>query len=366
MVMFFQFLVGHSAISIVAGINSASQPQALSQRRAVELDDDVTLLQEKAAIKKQIPGPIWPVLDAEIGSYISDDLLQCVEGPWDSVGVQQGVGRATPWSLMYSSQARFASTCASQGYTELLLQEDECFPSSSRWARPHSPPERTQRGIPSQGLWASALDNYDASNNYPVGNARTWVACGLCEPGAALRDVWDVTCEGPDWDVTVVAGTRTPDIPNGFRSITPLGEHVCIEGQTDYMERVLANARTTPYGDIFTGVELSTEDCTARGYDIVRDMQNECWPLARTFMRSATESDDMGSWMTTYWTAINGYDSTPESGGLWNNVDWVSCRACEVGGGVRDRGLYATQDGCQSAPYTNAFCNAMDFPTLTT
>lgn len=278
--------------------------------------------------------------------------------------MQQGVGRASPWSLLYNSQARFALTCASQGYTELLLQEDECFPSSSRWARLGSPPERTQRGIPSHGLWATAFDNYDIANNYPVGSARNWVACGLCEAGSAIRngDVWDVDCEG--YPANVLAGMRSPDIPNGFRSIVPVGGHVCIEGQTDYMERVLANARTTPYGTIFEGSELSTEDCTARGYNIVRDMQNECWPLARTHMMSEHEDLDMTNWLGMYWTAISDYDSTAESGGLWNNVDWVSCRACESGGAVRDRGLYATQDGCQSAPYTNSFCNAMDFPTL--
>jgi len=156
---------------------------------------------------------------------------------------------------------------------------------------------------------------------------------------------------------------RSPDIPNGFRSIVPIGENVCLEGQTDYLERVLANARTTPFGGVFEGSEFSTDDCTARGYDIVRDMQNECWPLARLHMRSEHEDLDMTNWLGHYWTAISSYDSAEESGGSWTNVDWVSCR-CEVGGAVRDRGMYATQDGSQSVPYTDAYCNSIDFPIL--
>lgn len=411
-----QFLLGQSAFPTVAAIMSASQTVAISQDGAGALDDDVALLQEKMSIKKQdpedggsaegeeaeereeadendegdedddreesgeseeseepdyewdlidnVPMAIWEFGDFDVGSYLSEDYLQCVEGPWAQIGVQLGVGRATPWSLLYNSHPRVGETCAGRGYSELLLQEDECFPSSSRWTRPGSPPERTQAGIPSGGLWAAAFDAYDNRNNYPVGSARNWVACGLCEEGSAIKSgaAWDVDCAG--YPANLLAGMRSPDIPNGFRSIVPVGGNVCIEGQTDYLERVVANARTTPLGAVFEGSEFSTEDCTARGYDIVRDMQNECWPLSRTHMMSEHEDVHMSNWIGRYWTAILDHDSTAESGGLWSNLDWVSCKACESGGAVRDRGMYVTQDGGNSVPYTEAYCNAMDFPTL--
>lgn len=360
---------------MVAAINSASQTLAISQDGTL-LDDDVALLQEKISIKKQDPEDREaPEIDMDLivnihqapfgerefdsGSYISEDYLHCVEGPWENIGNHLGVGRASPWSLLYNSHPTLSVTCESRGYTELLLEEDECFPASSRWTRPGSPPERTQAGIPSGGLWARVLDEYDNSNHYPVGTARNWVACGTCNEGSALRTEWDVECE--DWRTSVLAAMRSSDIPNGFRSIVPVGGAVCFEGQTDYLERVIANARATPFAEVFEGSEFSTDDCTVRGYDIVRDMQDECWPLARKHMRSDHEDTDMINWIARYATALNG--PTPQNSGLWTTVDWVSC-ACEVGGAVRDRGMWATMDGGNSAPYTEAYCSAMDFPTL--
>jgi len=373
-----RLLCVQSVASTVAAINSAPHTLAIHQEESI-LDDDVALLQEKTSIKKQQPEeseapemlmdlisnihePPFGVTEHsfDFGSYISEDYLQCVQGPWGDIGMHLGIGRATPWSLLYNSHPTLGATCEDQGYTELLQQEDECHPESSRWARPGSPAARTQAGVPTGGLWGKAFDDYDNSNHYEVGTTRRWVACGTCfQPSSALRVEWDVDCDG--WVDDTLAAMRADDIPNGFRSIVPVGGEVCFEGQTDYLQRVIANARATPLAEVFEGSDFSTESCTDRGFDVTRDMQDECWPLARKHMKHETEDIDMINWIGRYATALN--SPTPESsGGLWTTQDWISC-ACEPGGAVRDRGMWQTMDGINSAPYTAAYCDAMNFPT---
>jgi len=174
-----RLLCVQSVASTVAAINSASQTLAINQEESI-LDDDVALLQEKTSVGNQSPEPemIFDLIENihvppfgvtehsfDFGSYISEDYLQCVQGPWISIGNHLGIGRASPWSLLYNSHPTLGLTCEAQGYTELLQQEDECHPESSRWARPGSPPARTQAGVPTGGLWGKAFDEYDNSNH---------------------------------------------------------------------------------------------------------------------------------------------------------------------------------------------------------
>jgi len=144
-------------------------------------------------------------------------------------------------------------------------------------------------------------------------------------------------------------------------SIVPIGDEVCFEGQADYMESAVANVRTTPMGVLFDGPEFSTQDCSARGFDKVRDMVDECWPDSRKYIRSENEDTYMINWIGRYWAAFNAHDSTEQSGGLWTTVDWVSC-SCDLGGAVRDRGLWVAMHGGDALPYTDTYCNAMNFP----
>jgi len=389
-----------NAVFSVAAINSAPRTLALSQDGVEIPEDDVALLQEKAVVTHaenvvanstqpednsimdhmdfsdspadapemrfdlimEIPEPIFAHPVAEFGSYISEDHLHCLQGPFELLELQHSMTRACPLSVLYNSHPFTAGvTCESRGYSERLQEHDECFHSSSRWTRPGSPPERTNAGVPSGGLWAAVLDQYDTNHHYPVGNSKRFVACWLCEANSVMASgaVWGQDCSlHPD---EYVAATRSADIPNGILSIVPIGDEVCFEGQADYMETAVANVRTTPMGVLFDGPELSTQDCSARGFDKVRDMVDECWPDSRKYIRSENEDIYMINWIGRYWASFNAHDSTEQSGGLWTTVDWVSC-SCDLGGAVRDRGLWVAMHGGDALPYTETYCNAMNFP----
>jgi len=365
-----------SAILTVAAINSAPRTLAMSKDGVEVVDDDVALLQTSATHNKTsvthdstqpdldfdlldfIPEPIFDHSHDEaftIGSYISEDQLHCLEGPFQETELKHSMTRATPLSVLYNSHPFVGSSCENRGFTVLLQEQDDCWPSVSRWTRPGSPPERTNAGVPSGGLWAAALDNYDAHHHHPVGNARRFVSCFLCEGGSVMQDAEDCTNYGEEY----VEGTRGPDLPNGYRSVVPTGDEVCFEGSTEYIEMVLADIRTTPMGVLFPD-EPSTEDCQARGFDRVRDMLDECWPGSRKFIRSQNEDVYMLNWIGRY-TETLGHDSSQLSGGLWSSVDWVSC-SCDLGGAVRDRGMWQSFHGGDAIPYTETYCNAMDFP----
>jgi hypothetical protein len=370
-----------SVILSVAAINSAPRTLAMSQDGAEVVDDDVALLQTSAIHNKtsvthdvsqpeldfdlvgNIPEPLFDhSIDATftVGSYISEDQLHCIQGPFEATELKHSVTRASPLSVLYNSHPFVGRDCQSRGYSVLLQEEDDCFgPTVSRWSRPGSPPERTNAGVPSGGLWAAALDNYDAHHHHPVGNARRFVSCFLCEEGSVMHNAQDCT----NYNEEYVEGTRGPDLPNGYRSVVPTGDEVCFEGSTEYVERVLADIRTTPMGALFPD-EPSTDDCQTRGFDRVRDMLDECWPGTRKFIRSRSEDVYMVNWIGRY-TGTFQYDSSEVSSGLWSTVDWVSC-SCDLGGAVRDRGMWQSFHGGDAIPYTDTYCNAMDFPDFST
>jgi len=382
-----------NVVFTVAAINSAPRTLAMSQDGVDIMDDDVALLQEKTLVThnstqdpnsimdhldfgppsadapefrmdliSEIPEPIFDHPEFPSGSYLSEDYLHCLEGPFELLELQHSMTRASPLSLLYNSHPFMGGvTCESRGYSVLLQEHDECQSSSSRWTRPGSPPERTNAGLPSGGLWAAVLDRYDVTHHYSVGNSRRFIACWFCEVGSPMYngDVWDQDCSlHPD---SYVEATRGPDIPNGILSVVPIGDEVCFEGQADYMQTKVAHVRTTPMGRLFEGAELSTDDCSARGFDKVRDMLDECWPDSRKYIRSANEDTYMINWIGRYWASFNAYDSTEVSGGMWTTVDWVSC-SCDLGGAVRDRGMWQAMHGGDALGYTNVYCDAMDFP----
>jgi len=247
--------------------------------------------------------------------------------------------------------------CEEMGYTHLLQEQDECFSYASRWCRPGSPLERTRAGLPSRGLWPAVLDQYDTDQHHPVGNARRFVSCFLCDDESAMRG--NENCENFAEDY--LEGTR--GVEGGIRSMVPAGDEVCFEGSTDYMETVVANVRRTPMGVLFES-ELSEEDCQARGFDRVRDMLDECWPGSRKFINSQVEEVTMINWIGRYASTFH-YDASGASGGLWNTLDWISC-SCDLGGAVRDRGMWQTMHGGDAAPYTDVYCRAMNFPDFAT
>jgi len=386
----------------VTAINSAPRTLAMSQDGVEFVDDDVALLQTSATHNKtssaqsdaqqavpreeaealggvlgapqldmdlinSISEPLFHHDEPEFGSYLTEDQLHCLEGPFTLSELQHSMTRATPLSvLMYSQPYAGGVTCVSRGFTELLQEHDECFHSVTRWIKPGSPPERTLAGRPSGGLWAAALDRYDEEHHFAVGNSRRFVACWLCEEGSAMRngEIWDLDCSlHPE---AYIASSRGADIPNGFVSVVPAGDEVCYEGQTDYIEGVVANVRRTPMGRLFPqSMEFSTQNCQERGFDRVRDMLDECWPDARKFIRSAFEDIYMVNWIGRYSESINNYDSTELSDGRWTTMDWVSC-SCDVGGAVRDRGMWQSMHGGDSIPYTDSYCSAMNFPDFQT
>jgi len=148
-------------------------------------------------------------------------------------------------------------------------------------------------------------------------------------------------------------------------SFIPDNELVCFEGPREYLERVLANTRTTPMGSLFLNSEIVDQDCGVHGYDSFRDGIDECWPGAAKMMRFGHEAEDMLPWVWSYFQAIQNYNSSDVNHGIWSNLDWVACGACEEPGAVRARGLWVTMHGGDAVPYTEAYCQTTNFPDIT-
>lgn len=339
--------------------------------------DSIVLMQDELSVRhdstqeplinledvQQIPQPRLGRPVSDIGSYLSEDQLHCLEGPFEELELRHSMTRATPMSMLYNSSEFGGLSCADRGYTEVLQAVDECFSSSSRWMRPGSPPERTHAGVPSGGLWAEVLDQYDNSSNYPDHTSRSWVACWLCDEGSLMRSgqVWDVDCGA--WGLADLLQSMR-SVPGGVMSITPVGGEVCLEGPAVYLQNVVRNARRTPIADLFVSREFNSQNCTARGFNKVRKMVDDCWPRATMHIREEGEDINMSNWVGSYHTAIREYNSSTISGGLWATMDWVSCRACSAGSAVRDRGLLATMRVGDSMPYKDVYCDAMNFTDL--
>jgi hypothetical protein len=363
-----------TAILSVAAINSAPRTVAMSQDGVEVMDDDVALLQTSATHNKtsgtqqplemdmdlmaSIPAQIFDHtddLEFEIGSYLSEDRLHCLEGPFEALELKHSMTRATPLSVLYNSQPFVGGAhCTDRGYSVMLQASDDCFPFASRWTMPGSPPERTNAGVPTGGLWAAALDDYDAQRHHEGCVAQRFVSCSLCEEGSVMKTNADCN----NYEEDYLAATRSN---GGTLSVVPVGEDVCFEGSPDYITRVLEAVRRTPMGSLFPD-EPSSEDCQARGFDRVRDMLDECWPDARKFISTQDEGVHMIHWIGRYGQTL-AYDSSHLSGGLWSTPDWISC-SCDLGGAVRDRGMWQSFHGGDAIPYTDAYCNAMNFPNF--
>jgi len=380
-----QVVLLQDAIAAIAAINSINSPPLTlvmvdDGEQATAGDDEINLLQEKAIVAnnhkqdpeinmegvEQIPAPLFDRVTMEqaaFGSYLSNDKLHCIQGPYEETELKHSMIRTTPLSVFYSSED-FAGgvTCAQRGYTDVAASEHECMPSQSRWSRPGSPTERLTAGGPLGGLWADAFDNYDASHGYASGTSKTWVGCFICTDDSVVRTAgsWgQLDCDNhPD---NVLAGIRSR--PGGMASLASVGDEVCFEAPREYLESRLEHTLTTPMGVLFAGQGIQDVDCTSRGFDKVRDMIDECWSQSSKHIREHHENTYMINWIAAYHGSMSDYDSRSLSGGRWSSVDWVSCRACDLGGAVRDRGMWQTMHGGDSIPYSDAYCDAMHFPT---
>jgi len=392
-------LLSVSVLQPIWAINSATQTIAISLEKTVAGQDEnthfaevedkdgdqIALLQTsliksgqpeadpeeevdpEQVVRDGIPQPIFSRIDedqASFGSFTSEDNLYCIEGDLHDTQMSHSLMRATPiTSLYYSHWYEGGVTCASRGYDQLLQEHDDCWNDFTRWIRTGSPPERVAHGVATGGQWTALLDHYDQERGYPMGTSRGWVACDICSEDSLVRNgAW-----GESYDCGVVFAELASRVRQGppRSSFIPDNELGCFEGPREYLEGVLSNTRTTPMGSLFLNTEIVDQDCGARGYDSFRDGIDECWPGAAKMMRLGHEADDMLPWVWAYFQAIQDYDSSDENGGLWSNLDWVACRACEEPGAVRGRGLWVTMHGGDAVPYTEAYCQSTVFPDLT-
>jgi hypothetical protein len=362
-----------STVSISHALNGApiiSRPlEAAAGEHAA--GDEMNLLQSKASkATNPIFGDHLTHDDVDFGSFTSEDYVHCIEGDFHDSETAHSLMRASPiTSLYYSHEYHEGQTCASRGYTELLQEHDDCWSIFSRWIRPGVPAERATYGTAAGGLWLDIIDLYDRDHGYPEGTSREWVACGICTHDSVVRTgAFGTSYEcanALESEPRVMVNMRqatTEDgdaIPRG--SITPNSGNVCYDGAVADLEVYLADTLRTPLGSIFSESVVSEENCEERGYDMIRDLIDECWPNAAKSLRADTEMEDLGQWIFEYQSAMD-YDSSELSDGHWNTRDWVSCRACYPGGAVRARGLWTTQHGGDSLPYTDTFCRAAHFP----
>jgi len=353
--------------------------------KALDVDvdaDEVNLLQSSVSqgnaedrVKAPIIGYLFPDHlthdDVGFGSFISEDYIACIEGDFHDSETAHSLMRASPiTSLWYSQEYHEGQTCASHGYTEEFQSQDDCWHIFTRWVRPGVPAERANYGTAMGGLWTDIIDLYDRDHGYPQHTSREWVACGICTADSVVRtEGWgsSYVCDSAlDSEPRVIANMRiatTADgsaIPRG--SITPNNDAVCFDGSIATLEHYLAQTLTTPFGSVFSDSVVSEQNCLERGFDMVRDLIDECWPDTAKVFRTETEEEDLGEWMQAYQGSIQDYDSSGLSNGLWSTHDWVSCRACFPGGAVRSRGLWTTQHGGDSLPYTDTYCRAAHFP----
>jgi hypothetical protein len=372
--------ISHALNSVSPGI---STPLAAAAGDDVDVDaDDVNLLQssvsQKTAEDRAKTLNVAPIFDDHLthddvgfGSFTSEDYVHCVEGDFHDSETAHSLMRASPiTSLYYTHEYQEGHTCASLGYTELFQEHDDCWQHFTRWIRPGVPAERANYGAANGGLWLDILDLYDRDHGYPLHTSREWTACGICTGNSVVRtEAWGSSFDcanATESEPRVIANMRlatTADgsaIPRG--SITPNSDVVCFEGSMADMEMYLEHTLTTPLGSLFSDSVVSEQNCLERGFDMVRDLIDECWPASAKVFRAETEDEDLGAWIWAYQSAIQDYDSSDLSSGLWNTADWVACRACFPGGAVRGRGLWTTQHGGDSLPYTDTFCRAAQFP----
>jgi len=383
-------LLGVAALPATLAINSASAEVAsqIENNQFAEAEDTdgdhVTLMQSSETKSRQpeeaeqeeeidpeqrvrdlIPQPIFNRIDKEhstFGSFTSEDNLYCIEGDLHDSQMAHSLMRATPITpLFYSHWYEGAVSCASRGYDVLLQEHDDCWEDFTRWIRPGSPPERVAHGVATGGQWTAWLDLYDQDKGYPIGTSRGWVACDICTDNSNVRTgAWGQTYDCAHEFQQLVVNIRTTQ----RSSFIPDNELVCFEGPREYLEGVLANTRTTPMGSMFLNTQIVDEDCEVRGYASFRDGIDECWPGAAKMMRAGNESEDMLPWVWSYFQAVNEYNSSDVNLGLWSNLDWVACRACEDPGAVRGRGLWVTMHGGDALPYSEAYCQTTNFPDI--
>lgn len=382
MVRSFDVAALSSCVATSYALNSAPPGVALAGHVEVdgaghvEVDvDDVNLLQSSVDVTEKQPGTsIFSHLthaDTPFGSFTSEDYVHCYEGDFHDSETAHSLMRASPiTSLYYSHEYHEGQTCESRGYSVLFQENDDCWEHFTHWIRPGTPQDRANYGAADGGLWVDVLDQYDRDHGYPEGTSREWVSCGICTGQSKVRlESWGSSYEcasALDSEPRVLAamGRATDEdgnlIPRG--SITPNSGATCFEGSISTLEHYLERTLTTPLGALFSESAISDQTCLERGYDMPRDLIDECWADTAKVMRAETEDEDLGTWVMDYINVLHGYDSSELSGGRWNTLDWVACNACFPGGAVRARGLWTTMHGGDSLPYSETYCRAVSFP----
>jgi len=208
------------------------------------------------------------------------------------------------------------------------------------------------------------IEDYGLSRGLSSGSATEWASCAVCQGFLSeLQNglLWGQASTCSDrlsWRSRIAEELRNGR--QGTGSFIPDNAAVCFEGEAEYISAALTRTKLTPFGSVFTNGQVSQQTCEERGYAAPRDLIDECWPLASKFMRVETEDEDMGTWVGSYPSMISSFDvQHGQSEGT--AMLQTSCEACEAGGATRDRGMWITWHGSESAPVTDEMCMENSF-----
>lgn len=309
------------------------------------------------ALNVQAPAPV-PAPAAY--SLVDNTNFICFEGA-DSNSMKNVVAypRGSVMAQLDSHMGLLTQSCAEQGFTQQTESPDMCFGAfgASSYVRP--------------GTTAASLSNF---STYVQGLMRTsvaarglswdvglyWASCLTCSGGrTGTGDRWwgadraYTTEECAQMTPAVITATHAAVISRGSRTSAFVADTAvtCFEGEHDYITASLAMTKRTPFGDLFRNASVHDgSTCADLGYDSVRDLVDDCWPMASKHMRAATENADMGDWVAgprsvtitnDHFDAVN---NLPQ--GMARNL--TSCFACQAGSANRDRGMLVLQDGSAS------------------
>lgn len=299
-------------------------------------------------------------------SFVDNTEFICWEGSPDTLPNAVAFPRGSPMAQLDSHMGLVEASCVDRGYTQLLASPDTCFAvhGASSFVRPGT--SQAQLGDFQTYVHGLIQANTNARGlSQDLG--MMWATCLPCGGGAEGQVFrwWGGTraysadeCE-PYIDLVIAAMRAVPPRLGAFESDT----HVtCFEGDYDYMTASLAMTQRSPFGDLFRNATVHEGTCASIGYGSVRDLVDDCWPMASKHMHVETEDADMGEWVTGARSTTNTNSAFDLSHSLPAGmaVNLTSCFGCQAGGPYRDRGMLMTMQGAgTNGGYGAAQCEAL-------
>lgn len=287
-----------------------------------------------------------------ISSLLDNTEFMCWEGPSDSMPNAVAYPRGCPMAQMDSHQGLVPASCAARGYTQSLASPDACYGAmgGSSFVRPGTTDAELGQF---QSYVHGLIQANTQARNLSQEMGMMWASCLPCTGGAAGDQVfrwWGATraysaseCATMNDEVLTAMRTVAPRV-GAFESDT----HVtCFEGEYDYIVASLARVQRTPFGDLFRNAVVHEGTCATIGYGTLRDLVDDCWPMASKHMHTETEDADIGQWVAGPRSTGNTHRAFDTAHGLPSGlaVNLTSCFGCQAGGPYRDRGMLMTMQG---------------------